>query len=225
MRSQAIGKRPPASARPTSPSCRSFPVGSAKRRPRRRSALRLWNLHARTCEADAQTVASCGSLMLKGVCEGAQQADAAPADCRFATGVDQRHLRREQGIEGWREVFNGEEQLPFAQPGELDGHRLGGVRRIAVADDVGDHLLQAKMYGEMKLIVDAITRGESLHPLREAGGLRESAAKNDTVDHFAANPAVVGVHRHACPMLCHCSAATAVSRSLYTGMTVSTALV
>ena len=97
---------------------------------------------------------------------------------------------------------------------DLDMDRLAGIPGEAMADDVGDHLLQAKMYGEMKLIVDAITRGESLHPLREAGGLRESAAKNDTVDHFAANPAVVGVHRHAYPMLCHCSAATAVSRSL-----------
>jgi hypothetical protein len=62
----------------------------------------LWNVRARICDADAQTVASCGSLVFKRVGEGAQQADAAPADGRFSTGVDQRIFRREQRIEGWR---------------------------------------------------------------------------------------------------------------------------
>src|SRR6202012_1824544 len=109
--------------------------------------------------------------ILKRVREGAKQTDAAPPNGQFAISVYYRPLRLEQGIEAWSEVFDGKDQLPLARPGELDCHWVSGARRIAVADDVGNRFLKAKMDGELKFVVDAITGGEAPHPLREVRGL------------------------------------------------------
>src|SRR5580658_5547701 len=95
----------------------------------------------------------------------AQQANAITPDSRVVEGARYGRLRRGQRVEAGSFIFDHQSEISIAgAAGELHEYGAARLAGIAVADDVRENFLEAKIHGDLRVIGNGVLRGEMFDP-------------------------------------------------------------
>src|ERR1700733_5472137 len=104
-------------------------------------------------EAEGQAIAGWRCMVFECVGKLAQQANAIAPDARVVERARDRRLGRGQRVEEGSFIFDHESEIAIAgAAGELHEYGTARLAGIAVADDVRENFLEAKIHGELRVI-------------------------------------------------------------------------